>query len=115
MGENEVPDLVCASCGKEAKSACAGCHLVLYCGVDCQKAHLAKHKTICKSPLLKESWKPDWVTQNRQPGFIGDGSQQKFGVPKHYWGNVPAIDIVQMKANEGESYKGELSLLFAGM
>ncbi|KAK4039008.1 hypothetical protein C8A01DRAFT_47462 [Parachaetomium inaequale] len=32
---------------------------------------------------------------------------------KYLWGNVPALDILQLGSNEGEDYKGLLRLLFA--
>ncbi|KAK5659386.1 hypothetical protein OQA88_1479 [Cercophora sp. LCS_1] len=36
-----------------------------------------------------------------------------FGAPKFLWGNVPAIDIVKVGDNEGETFPGPLNLLFA--
>ena len=47
---------VCANCGKVGGGdddalklkKCNGCHLVKYCGFDCQKAHRPVHKTACK-------------------------------------------------------------------
>ena len=45
----------CASCGKPENDdddvklkKCAGCHLVRYCSVKCQKDHRPKHKKECK-------------------------------------------------------------------
>jgi hypothetical protein len=35
------------------------------------------------------------------------------GRKKYFWGHVPAVDIVRLKDNEGESYDGDLNLLFA--
>lgn len=33
----------------------------------------------------------------------------------HYlWGNVPAIDVLKLKENEGEDFEKEMNLLFAG-
>ena len=34
---------------------------------------------------------------------------------KHIWGNMPAYDVLQLKGNEGEEYRGALDLLFAGL
>jgi len=39
---------------------------------------------------------------------------QKFGGKKYLWGNVPALDILQLGCNEGDEYAGHLRLLFAG-
>ncbi|EJK61569.1 hypothetical protein THAOC_17921 [Thalassiosira oceanica] len=46
-------DETCANCGKQGGDTvklrdCAACHLVKYCGVDCQKAHRKQHKKACK-------------------------------------------------------------------
>ena len=43
----------CANCGKHGSETiklknCNACHLVKYCGVDCQKAHRKQHKGACK-------------------------------------------------------------------
>ena len=48
-GGNEA----CANCGKHGSDTvklknCTACHLVKYCGVDCQKAHRKQHKKACK-------------------------------------------------------------------
>lgn len=88
-----------------------------YCGADCQKAHWVVHKADCRSPLGKETWTPDWVLEKRVPAFIGDSDngQAVFGVKKFLWGNIPAIDVLQLGSNEGDGYKKPLNLLFAGM
>lgn len=85
-----------------------------YCGKGCQKAHWQVHKRDCKSPLKSHAWQPDWALQNRRPTFIGDGPPVGFGQKKYLWGNVPALDILRLEANEGEYYGEPLSLLFAG-
>ncbi|KAK7987452.1 hypothetical protein PG989_007767 [Apiospora arundinis] len=71
------------------------------------------HKTDCKSPLGKASWQPAWVADNRQPAFIRGGRDEHFGANKYLWGNVPALDVLQLESNEGKEYEGELNLLFA--
>jgi hypothetical protein len=41
----------CANCAKEGETqlwGCCGCHLVAYCGVECQALHRPQHKEICK-------------------------------------------------------------------
>lgn len=37
-----------------------------------------------------------------------------YGQRKFLWGNVPALDIINMEANEGLAYNKPLNLLFAG-
>ncbi len=53
--DNEEVDksTCCASCGVAGNDdvklkKCNGCHLVRYCGVECQKAHRNQHKRECK-------------------------------------------------------------------
>ena len=51
---NEADTSRCASCGvagtdEEVKlKDCSACHLVKYCGVECQKGHRKQHKKECK-------------------------------------------------------------------
>lgn len=40
--------MLCAACGKEgAPKACARCHIMWYCGPECQRAHWQEHKAVC--------------------------------------------------------------------
>ncbi|KAF5984263.1 hypothetical protein FCOIX_2766 [Fusarium coicis] len=119
-----TPSLLCANCGPDSaacqnagKSSCANCRLVVYCSSNCQKAHWPIHKTHCKSSLNSESWKPGWILQNRTPTFaLGSQAppQNRSGGDTWILGSVPALDVLKLGANEGESYRGKLSLLFAG-
>ncbi|KAL7808180.1 hypothetical protein V8C26DRAFT_304456 [Trichoderma gracile] len=115
-----TPQFTCANwkpdstdCKKHGKYSCKNCLLVVYCGGDCQKAHWALHKADCKSSLAKETWKPDWVRENRTPAFIGDEGQVPFGGKKYLWGNMPAFDVLNLGSNEGDGYGKQLNLLFA--
>ncbi|KAF4439781.1 hypothetical protein FACUT_3901 [Fusarium acutatum] len=120
-----TPTLPCAnfspdgtSCQNAGKSGCANCRLVVYCSSECQKAHWPFHKVHCKSPMNSENWKPEWVVQKRTPSFASNEqvpSYVPFGGDSWLWGGVPALDFLKLDANEGESYKGKLSLLFAGI
>ncbi|KAL2293460.1 hypothetical protein FJTKL_05361 [Diaporthe vaccinii] len=102
------------TCKKAGKFCCKNCQLLTYCGPECQRSHWTIHKIDCKSFLGKSTWQPDWVLQNRLPAFVGDGPLQvAFGGRKYLWGNVPAFDILQLVANEGEAYDRPLRLLFA--
>ncbi|KAM0319007.1 hypothetical protein ACHAPQ_010503 [Fusarium lateritium] len=101
------------SCSNSGKFTCGNCHLVAYCGQECQKSHWFTHKVKCKSALSKANWAPDWFLQSRQPAFVGEDTQKKFGGSKYLWGNVPALDILRLEDNEGKAYKKKLNLLFA--
>lgn len=92
--------------------ACAGYDQ--YCGSACQKADWLRHKIDCKSTLMKEEWEPKWVVDGRKPAFISNEAMITFGGKKYFWGNMPAIDVVQLDKNEGAHYQEDLRLLFAG-
>ncbi|KAF5541431.1 hypothetical protein FMEXI_7944 [Fusarium mexicanum] len=105
-----------SSCQNHGKSSCANCRLVVYCSSECQKAHWPIHKIHCKSYLNSDSWKPGWLLQQLTPVFA-PGSQVPLnncpGANTSILGSVPALDVVKLDANEGASYQGKLSLLFA--
>ncbi|KAI1761311.1 hypothetical protein GGR53DRAFT_469458 [Hypoxylon sp. FL1150] len=49
------------------------------------------------------------------PEFMTGGPPQAvFGARKYLWGNIPAIDVIQMGQNEGVDFQGPINLLFAG-
>lgn len=39
----------------------------------------------------------------------------QFGGKKYFWGNIPALDVLQLGSNEGEAYIDQLYMLFAGL
>ncbi|KAF1998521.1 hypothetical protein P154DRAFT_495217 [Amniculicola lignicola CBS 123094] len=102
-------------CHKAAGLACGSCKLVQYCSKECQKAHWREHKVQCKSPLMQPKYVPAWVREGRTPRFIdNDAPFVSFGQRRFLWGNVPALDIMKMKDNEGLKDLGrDISLLFA--
>jgi len=44
----------------------------------------------------------------------GNGGITTFGNKKFLWGNLPAIDVLKLRYNEGLGYQGSLDMLFAG-
>ncbi|PWY93925.1 hypothetical protein BO94DRAFT_313736 [Aspergillus sclerotioniger CBS 115572] len=114
-----TPEYVCANwhpdhtdCKKVGKYTCRSCHLVNYCGPACQQSHWPEHRLECRSPLSKETWQPAWVLERREPEFIGEGIAYH-GVRKYLWGNIPAIDVLQLGLNEGNDCGQDLRILFA--
>lgn len=87
-----------------------------YCSAECQKEHWTLHKIDCKHPQSKDSWKPDWHVEKRNPTFIGDDvpAVVSHGQKKFLWGNVPAVDILRIQQNEKGALPTNLNLLFAG-
>lgn len=101
---------------EHAALACSGCHMVQYCSKECQRADWPHHKQTCRSPFMKGTWEPEWSRSNRRPAFIGDGSPlAMFGKKKYLWGNMPALDILQLQNNESETYAvfHNFNILFA--
>ncbi|KAL4805432.1 hypothetical protein BDV18DRAFT_140850 [Aspergillus unguis] len=99
-------------CNHQAKSACAQCLLVAYCSPACQKEHWPLHKVRCKAELNTKDWHPAWSRENRVPMFAQQHEHQSVGLNKNLWGNVPAIDVVQLEKNEGKIHNKKLTLLF---
>eukprot|EP00984_Skeletonema_dohrnii_P002487 scaffold862_cov76-Skeletonema_dohrnii-CCMP3373.AAC.5 len=56
-----IDNMCCASCGINASDddkginlkKCAACNLVRYCGVECQREHMPKHKCECKKRVAE--------------------------------------------------------------
>ncbi|KAF2800286.1 hypothetical protein K505DRAFT_382762 [Melanomma pulvis-pyrius CBS 109.77] len=84
--------------------ACSTCFLVQYCSLKCLKEHEEVHKkSVCNCDMMKSNWIPDWAKAKRTPQFA-DGSQDPalpFGPPKFFWGNMDAVDLLNLKKNEG--------------
>lgn len=68
-------------------------------------------------------WLPWWVQENRIPKVLGGKpsplmeAQSSASAPpesKWFWGNMPAIDVLRLQDNEGESYAQDVGVLFAG-
>ncbi|KIM26482.1 hypothetical protein M408DRAFT_25436 [Serendipita vermifera MAFF 305830] len=110
-------------CPEVGTRACSGCRLVSYCSQACQRSHWKRHKQDCKHPLNSKDWEPAWVREQRNPIFsIPLQSSTAFnlmsghgpvGMGVHLWGNVPAIDVLNLQKNEGVDYQKDLSLCFA--
>ncbi|KAF2032760.1 hypothetical protein EK21DRAFT_86777 [Setomelanomma holmii] len=87
------------------------CRLVQYCSKECKAAHWRTHKIeTCKHPMNNPDWKPEWFTDRRAPPLTQAAPGSDYlGLPpdtKHIWGNMPAIDILQVEKNDGEMLCG---------
>ncbi|OJA20467.1 hypothetical protein AZE42_04908 [Rhizopogon vesiculosus] len=97
-------------CPKQGTKACSACKLVSYCSKECQKNHWRIHKDDCKNPLKSNDWKPAWVVENRLPmsffskpgdSFPTQVDELSRGIS--LWGNVPAIDLINLRKNENDA------------
>ncbi|KAI1736358.1 hypothetical protein F4680DRAFT_461244 [Xylaria scruposa] len=111
----KVGSLACKSCLMVAvRYTCPYTYLPMS-SKGCQTAHWPTHRKDCQSSIMKGTWKPRWVAENRPPAFMSHGFeyQAKFGVIKYLWGNVPAFDVIQLGQNEGANFQNPIDLLFA--
>ncbi|KAF2258559.1 hypothetical protein CC78DRAFT_426128, partial [Lojkania enalia] len=103
-------------CQNQANKYCSACKLVQFCSGECQKSHWCSHKEVCRSNLLKYIYIPSCVREGRVPTSTGDSDtlQSDFGVRQYLWGNMPALDILNLEKNEGmNDMNRDFDLLFA--
>ncbi|KIK98607.1 hypothetical protein PAXRUDRAFT_133868 [Paxillus rubicundulus Ve08.2h10] len=111
------------ACEKPGRLACSLCKLVSYCTKECQKTHWGIHKRDCKDAIRSTKWKPAWIVEGRVPTFINKANmstaeefaqrfREKLAIGLSLWGNIPAMDVVNLSNNEKDS-SANLSLAFA--
>jgi len=74
-----------------------------------------RHKRICKSDLMATKYIPGWIKQGRLPSWVSDSEiSSNFGVNQYLWGNMPAVDMLNIAQNEcvGQVHR-DIRLLFA--
>ncbi|CCL98308.1 uncharacterized protein FIBRA_00302 [Fibroporia radiculosa] len=126
-------------CPNEGTMRCGGCKLNPYCSKasfaslytlcsevsehsvqECQKKHWPTHRADCKNPIREADWKPKWVVEKRRPEFItsGGGMQSVYYDSTgsilqnmNLWGNIPAIDILNLHHNE-QNIRSDLAIAF---
>jgi len=106
-------------CPNEGKLACSKCKLVGYCSKACQSRHWKVHKSDCNDPIRSPNWSPAWVEEGRPPSFAGGERMDKLWFLKkerlalgmHLWGNIPAMDTLNLRHNEGVTNQ-DFSLAF---
>ena len=90
--------------------SCAACMRAWYCNKECQEKNWKNHKNFCRKIVEKTI---HLATQIRQELTK---YQQNPGVPMtYYWGNTPAVDLINLPMNEGEEYSRPLALLLCGV
>ncbi|KAI0084571.1 hypothetical protein BDY19DRAFT_530222 [Irpex rosettiformis] len=103
------------SCQRIGVQLCSNCKLVKYCSKSCQIAHWKTHKADCKSPYMSTSWTTSWDREGRSPAFVTNTEDpySNFGRPIYVWGNLPAMDCINVAKNEGDKVVSlDLNLAF---
>lgn len=95
------------NCPNEGRMICSNCKIVAYCSKDCQRKHWRTHKRDCKDPVRASDWKPAWVREMREPSFVSGQESSNWlsrlkpiALGMTLWGNVPAMDIINLAHNE---------------
>ncbi|KAJ5956141.1 hypothetical protein N7501_010420 [Penicillium viridicatum] len=103
----------CPNQTSKANNACSRCYLVVYCSRECQKEHWPAHKEDCNNALAKDTWKPDWHTEDRDPTFFQmDPSELNSNADKmSWWGNMPALDLLKLDGNESQDASSKMHIL----
>ena len=66
---------------------------------------------------MSTSWTTSWAREGRAPAFVSEIEEPHagFGRTFYVWGNLPAIDCMNVSKNEGDSVlKMNLNLAFIG-
>ena len=89
---------------------CTNCLKAHYCSTECQREDWKRHKTFCEMSVdqtlvLVHKIKEGLQIKNSRKGLLAT----------YYWGNVPAVDLLNLSMNEGEEYSKPLALLLCGV
>lgn len=101
------------ACNKPGTKTCSSCKLVSYCSKECQTTNWMRHKKDCKATIRSDKWEPAWRTEGRPPMFIVDTEEDdlnslsagEFNGGCTLWGNMPAIDLLNLSKNEIDTAK----------
>ena len=104
----------CAGCGKEKMGLkpCGSCRKQWYCDKECQRSSWPTHKADCQAITAKTE------ELSRQLKFVYDLKKSTTGPglgTVYYWGNMPAVDLINLPLNEGVQYNKPLSILVCGV
>ena len=102
----------CAGCGKQkiGLKSCGSCSQAWYCDQICQKKSWPKHKGHCQ--MIGRKTEELCYRLN----LVYDYKMSKPGLTTlYYWGNIPAVDLINLPLNEGVCYNKPLSLLLCGV
>lgn len=102
----------CFCCGleREGMMKCSNCLKAYYCSVECQRKHWARHRSSCHKTVQRILELVDQMKQFRETKEKNTGL-----LATYYWGNAPAVDLINLSMNEGEEYSSPLALLLCGV
>ena len=102
----------CMGCGRtdEGMLKCSTCLRSWYCDRDCQRKNWESHKEQCHEVVIKTIQVAKSIKMNRINARLFPGMERTY-----YWGNVPAVDLLNLPMNEGEEYSNPLALLLCGV
>lgn len=102
----------CFCCGleREGMMKCSNCLKAYYCSVECQRKHWARHRSSCHKTVQRILELVDQMKQFRETKEKNTGL-----LATYYWGNAPAVDLINLSMNEGEEYSNPLALLLCGV
>ena len=105
---------ICAGCRKEKTGLkpCGSCLKEWYCDKECQKNSWRTHKADCQATSAKteELSRKLKSVYDVKKSISGPGLQTVY-----YWGNTPAVDLINLPLNEGVQYNKPLSILVCGV
>ena len=105
----------CSGCEKEKTGLkpCESCRQAWYCDKECQKKSWPTHEAHCQQ-VSKETSE---LAHRMKLTFDLKESMELHGVGKflYYWGNTPAVDLINLPLNEGCDYSKPLSVLACGV
>ena len=105
----------CSGCGKEKTGLkpCGSCRQVWYCEKECQKKSWPTHKALCQQ-VTKETYELSHQLKIMF-GFKESAHLRGGMATLYYWGNTPAVDLINLPLNEGCDYSKPLSVLACGV
>ena len=104
----------CSGCGKEADTEnmeqCSNCLLAWYCTKECRDQHRTGHNKQCQQEAAETVSLAESIRNLTQMLTNYPGAPFTY-----YWGNSPAVDLLQIQQNEGIEYNEELFVLLLGV
>ena len=89
---------------------CSNCLNAHYCGVECQRNHWPRHRSLCQQTVERTIEVVERMKELHELKETNSGVAATY-----YWGNVPAVDLINLPMNEGEEYSNPLALLLCGV